>query len=173
MARVKRSGESLKFYDSNTGNLLFEAPKGRSHDHFWKESNAHGWPSFRDEEVNWEYVRCLRNGECVSIHGTHLVSILSRHSAECSFSVLFCSHHLSLVTFRGTICRIDQATGTASIWYQLRGFADRPSERTNQYLLRRLPIFKESASARLWKNRVVEYSEAVSTGTSTTPLDPF
>jgi peptide methionine sulfoxide reductase MsrB len=28
--------------------------------------------SFRDEEVNWEYVRCLRNGESISTTGTHL-----------------------------------------------------------------------------------------------------
>lgn len=71
-ARAK--GEPIKFYDSNTGNLLFEAPKGRSHSQFDKESKAHGWPSFRDEEVNWEHVRCLKNGECVSLDGTHLVS---------------------------------------------------------------------------------------------------
>lgn len=41
-------------------------------DEFIRESKAHGWPSFRDDEVNWENVRCLRNGETVSIHGTHL-----------------------------------------------------------------------------------------------------
>lgn len=72
--KAKHAGELIKFYDSNTGNSLFEAPRGRTHDDFWKESNLHGWPSFRDEEVNWEFVRCLKNGECVSIHGTHLVS---------------------------------------------------------------------------------------------------
>ena len=65
----------MKFYDSNTGNLLFEAPKNRSYIDFWTECQNHGWPSFRDDEVNWEFVRCLRNGECVSIHGTHLVSV--------------------------------------------------------------------------------------------------
>ena len=26
----------------------------------------------RDSEVNWEYVRCLPDGECVSVDGTHL-----------------------------------------------------------------------------------------------------
>ena len=41
----------VKFYDSNTGKLLFEAPKGRTFDEFIKESMSHGWPSFRDEEV--------------------------------------------------------------------------------------------------------------------------
>lgn len=61
-----------KYYDSVTGNHLFTAPIGRSMDEFLKESASHGWPSFRDEEVNWDYVRCLPNGECVSITGTHL-----------------------------------------------------------------------------------------------------
>ena len=33
---------------------------------------VHGWPSFRDDEVNWDYVRVLSDGECVSTAGTHL-----------------------------------------------------------------------------------------------------
>jgi peptide methionine sulfoxide reductase MsrB len=37
-----------------------------------KESIDHGWPSFRDEEVVWENVRCLPNGETVSLGGTDL-----------------------------------------------------------------------------------------------------
>ena len=64
--------EEIKFYDSNSGKLLFTAPRGRTWDQFIQESKAHGWPSFRDEEVNWEYVRCLKNGESVSVDGTHL-----------------------------------------------------------------------------------------------------
>ena len=44
----------------------------RSFHAFIAESRAHGWPSFRDAEVHWERVRCLRNGECVSRDGTHL-----------------------------------------------------------------------------------------------------
>ncbi|GAX16305.1 hypothetical protein FisN_35Hh003 [Fistulifera solaris] len=62
----------IKFYDSVTGELLFTAPVNRSLEDFLKESQKHGWPSFRDEEVNWDYVRCLRDGECVSTTGTHL-----------------------------------------------------------------------------------------------------
>ena len=62
----------IDFYDSVTGKLLFTAPVGRSMSDFLKESQSHGWPSFRDEEVNWEYVRCLQNGECISTTGTHL-----------------------------------------------------------------------------------------------------
>ena len=65
------SGE-ISFYDSNTGNELFTAPKGRSFEQFVKESRVHGWPSFRDDEVNWDYVRVLPDGEAVSIDGTHL-----------------------------------------------------------------------------------------------------
>ena len=62
----------IKFYDSVTGKLLFTAPIGRTMEEFLKESQSHGWPSFRDEEVNWDYVRCLKNGECISTTGTHL-----------------------------------------------------------------------------------------------------
>lgn len=62
----------INFYDSNTGKLLFTAPKGRSMKDFLVESRAHGWPSFRDAEVNWDLVRCLPDGETVSVDGTHL-----------------------------------------------------------------------------------------------------
>ena len=41
----------MEFYDSVTGKLLFTAPIGRSMEDFLIESSAHGWPSFRDEEV--------------------------------------------------------------------------------------------------------------------------
>ena len=33
---------------------------------------CHRHRSFRDEEVNWDYVRVLADGECVSVDGTHL-----------------------------------------------------------------------------------------------------
>lgn len=71
MEEYDANGE-VKFYDSNTGKLLFVAPKGRSMDDFIKESVSHGWPSFRDDEVVWEHVRCLSDGEAVSVDGTHL-----------------------------------------------------------------------------------------------------
>jgi len=64
--------ETTDYFDSNTGKLLFTAPVGRSYEDFIAESKSHGWPSFRDAEVNWEFVRCLENGECVSVDGTHL-----------------------------------------------------------------------------------------------------
>lgn len=65
-------GKTITFYDSNTGKPLFEAPKGRTKQEFLEESRKHGWPSFRDEEVVWENVRVLDNGETVSLAGTHL-----------------------------------------------------------------------------------------------------
>ena len=47
------SGE-ITFYDSNTGKPLFWGPRDRTWDEFVKESKVHGWPSFRDSEVNWD-----------------------------------------------------------------------------------------------------------------------
>jgi hypothetical protein len=64
--------EVVTFYDSNSGKPLFKAPKGRSWEDFLRESRNHGWPSFRDNEVDWENVRVLSNGETVSVDGTHL-----------------------------------------------------------------------------------------------------
>mmetsp|Transcript_9219 Transcript_9219/g.15728 ORF Transcript_9219/g.15728 Transcript_9219/m.15728 type:complete len:189 (-) Transcript_9219:398-964(-) len=66
------SNSTIIFYDSVTGKPLFKAPKGRSWEDFNKESKAHGWPSFRDDEVVIENVRVLSDGEAVSIDGTHL-----------------------------------------------------------------------------------------------------
>lgn len=62
----------VEFFDSNSGKLLFTAPRDRSFEDFVSESRQHGWPSFRDSEVNWDYVRVLPNGETVSVDGTHL-----------------------------------------------------------------------------------------------------
>ena len=71
LSEIDRS-KPVHFYDSNTGKLLFTAPIGRSWDDFLDESKHHGWPSFRDQEVNWENVRVLPDGETVSVDGTHL-----------------------------------------------------------------------------------------------------
>ena len=64
----------MTFHDSVSGRPLFTAPRGPGRDFaaFEAESKAHGWPSFRDAEVNWDFVRCLPDGECVSVDGTHL-----------------------------------------------------------------------------------------------------
>jgi peptide methionine sulfoxide reductase MsrB len=72
-ARKAESDNSpITFYDSVTGNPLFRAPVGRTWAEFRRESIAHGWPSFRDSEVNTSHVRLLANGEAVSNEGTHL-----------------------------------------------------------------------------------------------------
>ena len=66
---------SIIFYDSNTGAPLFSIPgtlKSRTVQDFVQESRQHGWPSFRTDEVQWDNVRVLPNGETVSISGTHL-----------------------------------------------------------------------------------------------------
>jgi peptide methionine sulfoxide reductase MsrB len=68
----RQTSDVINFYDSNTGKLLFTAPQNRTMDEFLVESRAHGWPSFRDSEVNWENVRVLKDGETVSVDGTHL-----------------------------------------------------------------------------------------------------
>ena len=70
--QAKAQNRKLTFYDSNTGLPLFTAPVGRSWGAWLLESKRHGWPSFRDAEVNWDYVRAVNRGETVSIHGTHL-----------------------------------------------------------------------------------------------------
>ncbi|CAJ1920003.1 unnamed protein product [Cylindrotheca closterium] len=70
---IDQSGdEEVTFFDSNTGKPLFNAPKGRNWQQWIKESTLHGWPSFRDDEVNWDVVRVLSDGETVSVDGTHL-----------------------------------------------------------------------------------------------------
>lgn len=65
-------GQTITFYDSVSGKPLFIAPKGRTVKEFRDETGSHGWPSFRDDEVVWDNVRCLANGEAVSLVGTHL-----------------------------------------------------------------------------------------------------
>lgn len=72
MDEIKKDEGPRTYYDSVTGQPLFRAPVGRTVQEFIDESKAHGWPSFRDEEVIWDRVRCLKNGEAVTIDGTHL-----------------------------------------------------------------------------------------------------
>ena len=69
---VANGDKPYTFYDSVTGKPLFVAPQGRSMQDFLAESKVHGWPSFRDQEVVWDNVRTLKNGEAVSLTGTHL-----------------------------------------------------------------------------------------------------
>ena len=99
--------EEITFYDSNTGKPLFFGPRGRSWKNFVKESQVHGWPSFRDSEVNWEHVRVLPNGECISVDGTHLGHNLPDRSGN-----RYCASPTPL-TLTGTRCGTasDRSTG--------------------------------------------------------------
>jgi hypothetical protein len=65
----------ITFFDSVSGKPLYIAPRGRTFAEFLEESRKHGWPSFRDSEVVWENVRCLKDGEAVSVDGTHVSSL--------------------------------------------------------------------------------------------------
>lgn len=82
MTEASETDGAITFYDSNTGKVLFEAPKGRSMKDFLAESRTHGWPSFRDNEVNWDFVRVLHDGETVSVDGTHLGHNLPDHKGN-------------------------------------------------------------------------------------------
>ena len=64
-------GKEITYRDSVTGKPLFIAPRGRSVKKFIEESDAHGWPSFRDEEVVWDNVRVLKGAsfECCRCFG--------------------------------------------------------------------------------------------------------
>lgn len=79
LSDVAELNDNVHFYDSNSGKLLFVAPKERSWNEWVEESINHGWPSFRDDEVNWDNVRVLPDGETVSVDGTHL-----GHNLVCS-----------------------------------------------------------------------------------------
>jgi peptide methionine sulfoxide reductase MsrB len=70
---VATANGPVTFYDSVTGKPLFVAPIGRSAQDLLRESEIHGWPSFRDAEVVWDNVRVLSSsGETVSVDGSHL-----------------------------------------------------------------------------------------------------
>ena len=94
LAEVNHEGETT-YFDSVTGMPLFIAPRGRSFEQFLQESRDHGWPSFRDEEVVWENVRCLRNGEAVSTAGTHVSPVVTfNNDAHNTLFLLQLGHNL-------------------------------------------------------------------------------
>lgn len=69
---IKDAEGPTTYYDPITQLPLFQAPINRSFAQFLQESTEHGWPSFRDDEVIWDNVRVLPDGETVSTAGTHL-----------------------------------------------------------------------------------------------------
>jgi peptide methionine sulfoxide reductase MsrB len=72
---------------------LYEAPKGRSWHDFLSESKSHGWPSFRDPEVIWDDARCMKNGEAVSLAGTHLGHNLRDKKGNRTYFVVMSPSH--------------------------------------------------------------------------------
>ena len=77
----------VTFYDTVYGFPLFKAPVGRSWKAFVEESQSHGWPSFRDQEVIWDHVRVLQNGEVVSDQGTHLGQPSNKNMQKHAYSI--------------------------------------------------------------------------------------
>lgn len=69
---VNEEAGVVTFYDAQCGIPLFKAPKGRSLKDFKSESQHHGWPSFREEELVKKNVEIREGGEVVSKCGTHL-----------------------------------------------------------------------------------------------------
>jgi len=83
-AVLEAKGQPITFYDSVTGKPLFVAPLNRSPEEFIRESEIHGWPSFRDEEVVWENVRVLKtSGETVSVDGTYHCTVYADFEYHC------------------------------------------------------------------------------------------
>lgn len=64
-------GGHVSFYDSAMHRPVFRVT-ARPLFQFLDESIKHGWPSFRVEDVVWENVRILEDGEVVTIDGLHL-----------------------------------------------------------------------------------------------------
>jgi len=64
------------FYDSVCGLPVFRAPVNRTLRDFEADTDEHGWPSFRTEEVVKEHVRVDADGFVYSSCGTHLGSFL-------------------------------------------------------------------------------------------------
>jgi len=76
IALFKQLSGVTTFYDSTCGVPLFKAPVNRSLADFKADTDEHGWPSFRKEEVFSEHVTVDKDGFVYSSCGTHLGSYL-------------------------------------------------------------------------------------------------
>ena len=56
LADLNSQSGAITFFDSVNGKAVFKAPVGRTIQELIDESEFHGWPSFRDEEVVWDNV---------------------------------------------------------------------------------------------------------------------
>lgn len=71
------SSKVTTFYDSVCGVPLFKAPIGRSFDEWKAETEEHGWPSFRTQEIISENIVVDKDTGLVSSScGTHLGTYL-------------------------------------------------------------------------------------------------
>lgn len=75
IALFRRVTKRTTFYDSVCGLPLFRAPVNRSLADFEKDTDEHGWPSFREAEVVAENV-LIKDGLVTSACGTHLGTYL-------------------------------------------------------------------------------------------------
>ena len=89
------SNKPSVFYDSVTNKPLFKAPMDRTWPSFLHETNNHGWPSFRIQEVIQENVKVLEDGEVVSVDGTHL-----GHNIPDSLGDRFCINLVSISGYK-------------------------------------------------------------------------
>jgi hypothetical protein len=111
---VLNAKQPITFYDSVTGKPLFQAPIGRSAQEFIDESRIHGWPSFRDQEVVWDNVRVLRDGETVSLgKSVDLDAPLVGEIHFCPLATHQCCYKMEHTW--DTTCQIVEATAIASI----------------------------------------------------------
>ena len=63
----------IDYYDSIKNRPVIQAPRSRYNEELIAESKKYGWPSFRDDEINWEVVRVVKEtNELVTIDGVHL-----------------------------------------------------------------------------------------------------
>ena len=94
VAQTKDAGETT-YYVTVSGKPLFKAPVGRTFKEFLHESKAHGWPSFRDDEVDWDNVRILKNGEAARLSGSLFVRFdFRRRAAQVSVDGTHLGHNL-------------------------------------------------------------------------------
>jgi hypothetical protein len=49
LQRMKKLRTTIQFFDSNTGNLLFQAPVGRSYEELEMNCKINGWLCFTDD----------------------------------------------------------------------------------------------------------------------------
>jgi len=62
LEEAKSTKGPIDFFESDTSKRIFRAPVGRTMDAFLKEADRNGYLVFRDDEVNWDYVRVFPKG---------------------------------------------------------------------------------------------------------------